>query len=55
MKEAYRSLEGRVKKGYDIVFVARNTINDSKEQEVRKVMEKAMFAEGLLSSGRTDK
>ena len=54
MKEAYRSLEERVKKGYDIVFVARNTINDSKEQEVRKVMEKTMFAEGLLSSKTTD-
>ena len=54
MKEAYRSLEERVKTGYDIVFVARNTINESKEQEVRKVMEKAMFAEGLLSSKHTD-
>ena len=54
MKEAYRFLEDRVKTGYDIVFVARNTINESKEQEVRKVMEKAMFAEGLLSSKNAD-
>ena len=55
MKEAYLSLKGRVKSGYDIVFVARNTINERKEQEVQKVMEKAMFSEGLLSSKKTDR
>ena len=54
MKEAYRDLSGRVKSGYDIVFVARNTIIGSKEQEVRKVMEKAMAGCELLSSKETD-
>ena len=55
MKEAYRSLSGRVKSGYDIVFVARNTINERKESEVEKVMEKTMYACELLSSVNTDK
>ena len=55
MKEAYRSLKDRVVQGYDIVFVARNTINESKEKEVEKVMEKAMEACDLLSSKNTDK
>ena len=54
MKESYYSVRDKIRKSYDIVFVARNTINESKEQEVRKVMEKAMFAEGLLSSKHTD-
>ena len=55
MKESYRFLRERVKRGYDIVFVARNTINDRKEQEVRNVMEKTLFSEGLLSSDNTDR
>ena len=50
MKEAYRSLKDRVAQGYDIVFVARNTIIESKEKEVEKVMEKTMKACELLSS-----
>lgn len=54
MKEAYRSLKDRVIKGYDIVFVARNTIKESKEKEVEKVMEKTLKACELLSSEKTD-
>ena len=54
MKEAYRSLRGRVKKGYDIIFVARNTIIESKEQDVLKAMEKTMHACELLSSKQSD-
>jgi ribonuclease P protein component len=48
MKEAYRSFEDRVAKGYDIVFVARATINDHKEAEVEKCMRYALKGCDLL-------
>ena len=38
MREAWRSMAGEVVPGYDIVFVARNTICDCKEDEVEKSM-----------------
>ena len=44
MREAYRSMSSRVKPGYDIILVARNTINDSKEPEVEKILYKTMKA-----------
>ena len=42
MKEAYRSLEAGIAKGYDIIFVARNTIEGCTEAEVEKVMRSAL-------------
>ena len=42
MREAYRSLESGIADGYDIVFVARNTIAGCKETEVEKVMMAAL-------------
>ena len=48
MKEAYRSLETGIAKGYDIIFVARNTINGCKEPEVEKSLRKALAECGLL-------
>ena len=42
MKEAYRSMENGVAKGYDIIFVARNTIEGCAEAEVEKVMRAAL-------------
>ena len=48
MKEAYRSLKDRVASGYDIVFVARNTIGGCKEQEVERVIEKTLESAGLV-------
>lgn len=48
MREAYRSLEDHVASGYDIVFVARNTIAGQKEDEVENKMKAAMKSCGLL-------
>lgn len=48
MREAYRSISDKVKKGYDVIFVARNTITDSKEKEVEKTLYKTMQACDLL-------
>ncbi len=42
MREAYRSLEAGIAKGYDIIFVARNTIEGCTEAEVEKVMKSAL-------------
>ena len=42
MKESYRSLEAGIAKGYDIIFVARNTIEGCTEAEVEKVMRTAL-------------
>ena len=42
MREAYRSLETGIAEGYDIIFVARNTIDGCKEAEVEKVMRSAL-------------
>ena len=42
MKEACRSMQQDMAEGYDIVFVARNTIVGCTEQEVEKVMRSAL-------------
>jgi ribonuclease P protein component len=48
MREAYRSFADQVASGYDIVYVARNTIAGKKEDEVEKNMKTAMNACGLF-------
>ena len=48
MKESYRAVESLIKPGYDIVFVARNTIEGHKEPEVEKVLKKTLLESGLL-------
>ena len=48
MKEAYRNLQADMVKGRDIIFVARNTIEGCREEEVEKKMRTALAGEGLL-------
>jgi ribonuclease P protein component len=50
MRESYNSFKDRIKKGYDIVFVARNSINDAKEKEVEKSLFGAVRACGLIDT-----
>ena len=38
MREAYRSFRDKIVPGYDIIFVARNTINDCKYDDVSRAM-----------------
>ncbi len=52
MRESYYSIEKYVNKGYDIVFVARNTINGKCQSEVQKSMYGAMKACGLLNNNK---
>jgi len=48
MKESYRSLCDRLVPGYDIIFIARNTINNSKCADVKKSIEAATRKAGIL-------
>ena len=48
MKESYRSLCDQLVPGYDLIFIARNTINNSKCADVKKSIEAATKRAGLL-------
>ena len=54
MREAYRAMEPEVLSGYDVIFVARNTINGCKEPEVEKSIRKTLADCGLLKDSRKD-
>jgi ribonuclease P protein component len=42
MKESFRFLKDEIKVGYDIIFIARTTINDKKFFDVKKSMYNAL-------------
>lgn len=50
IKAAYTELDGRLKNGYDIVFVARHRTVYKKSTEIRRIMEKQFKAAGLLNA-----
>ena len=52
MREAYRAISPEVISGYDVIFVARNSINGRKEPEVEKGIRKALKDCGLLKDSR---
>ena len=47
MKESFRSLEDLIPEGYDVLLIARNTINNRKCDEVRKSVEKSLKKAGF--------
>lgn len=47
MKESVRQLDGHFPDGYDYIFIARNTINNSKCADVKKSIEAAMKKAGI--------
>ena len=53
MKESYRDLEESLKSGYDLIWIARNTICNLKCADVKKSMEAAIKKSGM-KIGRTD-
>ena len=55
MRESYRSFSESVNKGYDIIFVARNTINEASEKDVQKTMFKAVKSCGLINDNHVNK
>lgn len=48
MKESYRKISDRIEDGYDILFIARNNINDTKCQNVEKSMREVLKKAKLL-------
>ena len=55
MRAAYRSLESRVKSGYDIIFVARAAIIGCKEPEVEKQLKRTLENAGILTGSNNEK
>jgi len=53
MKENFRILKHQIMEGYDLIFIARNTINDVKSYDTEKSMKNALRRARLLinSSG----
>lgn len=48
MRENYRFLKDSIADGYDLIFIARNTINDKKLSDVGKSMKNAVRRANLL-------
>lgn len=48
MKESYRQISEKLAVGYDIIFIARNTIKNSKCADVKKSIEAAARKAGIL-------
>ena len=55
MRAAYRSVEPKVKRGYDIIFVARASITGCKEPEVEKSLKKSLESAGILTGSSNEK
>lgn len=47
MKENYRILKDNIIVGYDIIFIARRSINGKKVYDVKKSMEKSLYKSKL--------
>lgn len=50
MRESYSLFRDKVAKGYDIIFVARNSINEAKQNDVNRSMFGAVKACGLMNN-----
>ena len=51
MKESYREIGGKLADGYDLVFIARNTIYGTKCADVKKSMENVLKRAGVAKYG----
>ena len=52
MKESFREIKDNIAEGYDIIFVARKTINDLKCQDVKNSLEAAVKRASALKEKR---
>ena len=50
MKENYRFLKSHIRNGYDLVFIARNSILDAKCRDVQRSIESALKRTGVLKT-----
>lgn len=49
MKESMRIANLNINEGYDIIFIARNTINDAKCSDVQRSIEKSLSKTGVIT------
>ena len=54
MRESVRTMDFKLKPGYDIIFVARNSINGQKCPDVQRTLVKALLGCNLVEK-RSDK
>lgn len=52
MKENYKFLHDDISEGYDLIFIARNTINGKKVSDVEKSMKRALSKAKLSKEQR---
>lgn len=52
MKESYREIEANLESGYDLIWIARNTISNLKCADVKKSIEAAAKKSGILNRGK---
>ena len=52
MKESYRHMEGELLQGFDVIIIARNTIQGTKCQDVEKSLRSAIARAGLKTKGK---
>ena len=55
MKESYRLSEMKIPEGYDVVFIARNTIDGKKCREVQRSLESAIKKTGVIRKNEIHK
>jgi len=55
MRAAYRAIEPNVKRGYDIIFVARAAITECRETEVERQLRKTLEGAGILTGSSNEK
>ena len=55
MRAAYRAIEPNVKRGYDIIFVARAAITECREPEVERQLRKTLEGAGILTGSSNEK
>lgn len=55
MKESFRALKQNMPTGYDLIFIARNTIIDLKCADVEKSMEAAIKKSGIRKAQTIDR
>ena len=55
MRAAYKAVEPYIQSGYDIVFVARAPITESKEPEVERQLKKTLKSAGILTGSSNEK
>ena len=55
MRAAYKAIEPDIRRGYDIIFVARAAITECKEPEVERQLRNSLKSAGILTGSSNEK